>query len=262
MSSIRLYILGSLAQRGEMHGHQLRLLAEEEHVHLWTDISVGALYGAIKRLAVEGLIDVVRVEREGNFPERQIYAINDAGREALANIRLEQLTTLTFRSDPFDLALTRLDGDRLDDVQHIIEGRLQALGMLLEETEEANVRALPYLTLSETFAMQHREHRIRSELDWLRGLLAEVPAIVADEQQRNAGGRAPLPTKSHAQHTVRAIPPAELRAARPGAPSAELQAAPPGAPSAELHAAPPGTPSHTDPTDHTTTPPRKAPTHV
>ena len=40
-----------------MHGHQLRLLAEEEHVALWTDITVGSLYGAIKRLAAEELIE-------------------------------------------------------------------------------------------------------------------------------------------------------------------------------------------------------------
>jgi DNA-binding PadR family transcriptional regulator len=46
-----------------MHGHQLRLLAEEEHVALWTDITVGSLYGAIKRLAAEELIEEVRVER-------------------------------------------------------------------------------------------------------------------------------------------------------------------------------------------------------
>ncbi|WP_216364247.1 PadR family transcriptional regulator [Subtercola boreus] len=231
MSSIRLYILGSLAQRGEMHGHQLRLLAEEEHVHLWTDISVGALYGAIKRLAAEGLIDVVRVEREGNFPERQIYEISDAGRQALAGLRLEQLSTLTFRSDPFDLALTRLDGDRLDDVPHIVESRIRALEVLLEETEEANLRAQPYLTISETFAMEHREHRIRSELDWLRELQARVPDIVADERIRNAGGRPPLPTRSHSHshHTAQAGP----------------------------------APDHlTDPNHHTVTPPGKAPTHV
>jgi hypothetical protein len=42
-----------------MHGHQLRLLAEEEHVALWTDITVGSLYGAIKRLAAEELNEEV-----------------------------------------------------------------------------------------------------------------------------------------------------------------------------------------------------------
>lgn len=210
MSSIRFYILGSLAQHGEMHGHQLRLLAEEEHVHLWTDISVGSLYGAIKRLAVEGLIEVVRVEREGNFPERQVYAISDAGREALAGIRQHQLTDLTFRPDPFDLALTRLDGDGLDEVPAIIQSRVSALETLLAETEAANARALPYLTLSETHAMKHREHRIRAELDWHRQLGEAVPDIVQDERLRNAGGRAPLPTGQHSAPTVHSSPPPPL----------------------------------------------------
>ena len=82
MSSVRLYILGALAVEGPMHGHQLRLLAEKEHVHYWTDISVGSLYGVIKRLAAEGLITELRVEREGNYPERQVYDVSPAGRVA------------------------------------------------------------------------------------------------------------------------------------------------------------------------------------
>ncbi|MDY7557672.1 PadR family transcriptional regulator [Cryobacterium sp. 10C3] len=116
MSSIRLFILGSLAERGPMHGHQLRLLAEEEHVHMWTDISVGAVYGAIKRLATEGLISVARVEREGHYPERQVYEISDAGRRDLAALRLDGLRTIVLKPDPFDLAMTRLDPDRLDEL--------------------------------------------------------------------------------------------------------------------------------------------------
>ena len=55
MSSIRLFILSSFDELGPMHGHRLRLEAERKHVHLWTDISVGAVYGAMKRLAAEGL---------------------------------------------------------------------------------------------------------------------------------------------------------------------------------------------------------------
>ena len=56
MSSIRLFILSSFAEHGPMHGHLLRLVAERMRVPLWTDISVGAVYGAMKRLAAEGLL--------------------------------------------------------------------------------------------------------------------------------------------------------------------------------------------------------------
>ena len=100
MSSIRLYILGALADEGDMHGHQLRQLAEKEHVDEWTDISVGALYGALKRMHAEGLIDEVRTEREGAYPERQVWTITESGQIALGKLRYDGLTQIVARADP------------------------------------------------------------------------------------------------------------------------------------------------------------------
>lgn len=65
MSSIRLFILSCFAEIGPMHGHRLRLEAEGKRLPLWTDISVGAVYGAINRLASEGLLRELLRETEG-----------------------------------------------------------------------------------------------------------------------------------------------------------------------------------------------------
>jgi DNA-binding PadR family transcriptional regulator len=116
-----------------MHGHQLRLLAEEEHVALWTDITVGSLYGAIKRLAAEELIEEVRVERSGAYPQRQVWAITDAGREALGGLRLRALRDIVIKPDPFDIAMTRLDDAHLDDLPAIITARIVSLSATLEQ---------------------------------------------------------------------------------------------------------------------------------
>jgi DNA-binding PadR family transcriptional regulator len=184
VSSIRLFILGSLAQRGEMHGHQLKLLAEQEHVHMWTDISVGGLYGALKRLHAEGLIADVRTEQAGNFPARQVYAITDLGRGALTTLRREGLSEFTLRPDPFDLALTRLDPDRLDSLPEVINARVAMLRELLETTVTSTRRARPYLSLAEVFALEHREQRLLAEIDWHENLREALPDIVADETAR------------------------------------------------------------------------------
>ncbi|MGA9872181.1 MAG: PadR family transcriptional regulator [Rhodococcus sp. (in: high G+C Gram-positive bacteria)] len=184
MSSIRLFVLGSLAQRGEMHGHQLKLLAEEERVHMWTDISVGSLYGALKRLHAEGLTADVRTEHEGNFPARQVYAITSDGRAALARLRASGLSEFVLRPDPFDLALTRLDPDRLDVLPEIIDTRLALLNELLRTTVETNARARPHLTLAEIFALEHREKRLRAEVEWHQELISALPDIVSDESTR------------------------------------------------------------------------------
>ena len=59
MSSIRLFILAGRAPA-----------------------RVGSLYGAIRRLTAEELIEEIRVERVGAYPQRQGWAITDAGGQA------------------------------------------------------------------------------------------------------------------------------------------------------------------------------------
>ena len=199
MSSIRLYILDAMARRGDMHGHSLRLLAEQEHVHLWTDFSVGALYGALKRLAAEGLLTKVRTEREGSYPERQVYGITDAGRDVLADLHRQHLEQVAFRPDPFDLALSRPDPERLDELADALDVRLITLRRMLAETERENARARPYLSLAEAHALLHREHRLRTELEWHQTLVAALPDVIADERAR-ALEPEPLPTTEHRGH--------------------------------------------------------------
>jgi DNA-binding PadR family transcriptional regulator len=184
VSSIRLYILGALAEEGEMHGHQLRQLAEKEHVHLWTDVSVGSLYGALKRLAAEGLIDEVRVEREGSYPERQVWRISEAGRAALSALRVEALREVVVRPDPFDLAMSRLDRDRLDELPAHIEARIDELRGRLAEREATLVRITRYLTPTEHFVLAHGTDRLRADLAWHERLLERLPELIADELDR------------------------------------------------------------------------------
>jgi DNA-binding PadR family transcriptional regulator len=174
MSSIRLYILGALANEGEMHGHQLRQLADKEYVTLWTDISVGALYGALKRMAHEGLIEESRTEREGGYPERQIWRITAEGRIALARLREEALGEVVFRPDPFDLAMSRLDRDRLDEFPAVLELRLQRLRAMLAH-ERAKIEQIEQnLSVNEKFVARHRDARLEAEIAWHESLLERI----------------------------------------------------------------------------------------
>jgi DNA-binding PadR family transcriptional regulator len=182
VSSIRIFILGSLEQRGPMHGHQLRLLAEQEHVAMWTDITVGGLYGALKRLATEDLIEQVRVEQAGSYPPRQIWSITSAGREALSGLRLRALSDIVIKPDPFDLAMTRLDPDHLADLPVTVAARTASLSAMLNEWEARAAAADRYLTVAEKLMLNHRLNRLRAEITWHRELADHLPEIIADEQ--------------------------------------------------------------------------------
>jgi DNA-binding PadR family transcriptional regulator len=184
VSSIRLYILDALVEEGPMHGHQLRLLAEKEHVQEWTDISVGALYGALKRLAADGLIEEVRAEREGAYPERQVYEITAAGRISLGVEKRNALREIVVRPDPFDLALSRLDRDNLGDLDDVLSARIAHLKALLAEIKAHNTSIGQYLTFTEKFVVGHKAARVRAELEWHEELYKQLPEIIAAEKAR------------------------------------------------------------------------------
>ena len=167
-----------------MHGHQLRLLAEKEHVQEWTDISVGALYGALKRMHADGLIEEVRAEREGSYPERQVYAITDAGRESLAVTKREALREIVVRADPFDLAMSRLDRERLDELEAVLAARLGTMRAMVADAEVHNASIAQYLTFTEKFVMDHKIERLRAEITWLNDLTKHLPEIIAAESAR------------------------------------------------------------------------------
>jgi DNA-binding PadR family transcriptional regulator len=184
VSSIRVFILGALADRGPMHGHQLRLLAEKEHVHMWTDFHVGGIYGALKRLLAEELVEPVRTERDGARPERQIVSITEAGRIALDHLRLETLSDFALKPDPFDLALARVGKDIADELPDILRARRAAIAATAEHHAARLEHVSQFLNLTEQHVMQHQTHRLQAELDWLDSVLADLPAIVAAEKTR------------------------------------------------------------------------------
>ena len=184
MSSIRLFILSALDIEGEMHGHQLRQLAEKEHIDMWTDITVGGLYGAIKRLAAEGLIEEARVEREGAYPERQVWRITDAGHEALHSLRFEGLRDIVVKPDPFDLAFARMDLNEADALPAVLEARLARLKAMVAETEAHTSVVHQYLSVGEIHVMKHKTDRLRAEIAWHEELIQKLPEILSDERSR------------------------------------------------------------------------------
>lgn len=177
-----------------MHGHRLRLEAEHKYVSLWTDISVGAVYGAMKRLAAEGLLREAGREREGNRPTRQLYEITEEGRHALAALRRAGLSEVWFKYDPFDLALTRSDPEARETLPSVLAERLEMVRALLAENSKINEQAHDYISLAEQWALRHTQYRLEAEVAYLTDLLAAASDIVADQ-------RHPSPRKTKARRS-------------------------------------------------------------
>ncbi|MCA2186362.1 PadR family transcriptional regulator [Nonomuraea cavernae] len=184
MSSVRVFILGTLARRGAMHGHQIRQSAQRDHTELWTDIKVGSLYGALHRMAGEGLIEEVRTEQEGSLPARTIYEITEDGRLELESLRDAALRDTKLAPDPVDLALQLSEDVPTPILASTIRDRLGALTCKLEEWRRLKEVAAPYLTPLETHGFDHTLMRLETEVTWHEGLLKALSVTPAGVVER------------------------------------------------------------------------------
>lgn len=180
MSAIRLFVLGTLATAGPLHGHQIRQQAQTDRTEVWADVQPGSLYGALKRLAAEGLIREVRTERQGNRPERTVYEITAQGRGALAALRDDALERIAGKNDPFDLALA-LSRDLPEEyLERIVTARVSALRARESSLRLRVEKADPYVNEAERMVLLHLVERTAAEVRWHEELLARMPKIATD----------------------------------------------------------------------------------
>lgn len=180
MSSIRLFILGTLAASGPLHGHQIRQQAQSDRTDMWADVPVGSLYGALKRLAHEGLVREVRTERVGNRPERTVYEITREGHRALDAVRDQALRELVLRNDPFDLALSQSRDLPEETLTQIVANRLAGLRVQESSLRHRAETADIYLNEAERMVLRHLIERAAAEVRWHEELLGRMPKIAAD----------------------------------------------------------------------------------
>src|ERR1700746_89027 len=122
MNLSRLMILGLLAERGPMHGHQIRRTAELTNAEVWGGITGGALYSERRKLDGEGLVQAVREEQVGRRPARTVYQITREGRLELVVQRDAALEVIFGSADPVSVVLLFAAG--LDAAE--LAGRLAA----------------------------------------------------------------------------------------------------------------------------------------
>ncbi len=190
MNPTRLFVLGALAKHGPMYGHQLRRDARLDRADMWSDVRPGSLYGALHRLAAEGLIEPVRTERAGNLPARTVYAITAEGERELRVLRAEALAEVGLRPDPVDLALAMSGDVDEDTLRGYIEDRIRALGADAARFAHHRDRAWPDQTVADDLVVEHARLRIEAEVAWHQLVLDRIGKLAADSEYREDAHRA------------------------------------------------------------------------
>lgn len=170
-----------------MHGHQIRRAAQLDHLDVWTDVKPGSLYGALQRMAAEGLVRPVRTERQGGRPPRTVYEITTEGRHELEIHRSTALRETRLIPDPIDLALVHVHGMAEESVSAALRARRASLSHQHQSMVHLRDQADPYLTAMERMIFEHSLRRLQLELDWHDELLDQLPKLLAAEAAEPEG---------------------------------------------------------------------------
>jgi DNA-binding PadR family transcriptional regulator len=194
MNPTRLFVLGALASRGPMYGHQIRRDARVDRTELWSEVRPGSLYGALHRMHSEGLIEPVRTEQEGNLPARTVYAITAEGHKELRTLRAEALRQVGLRPDPVDLALAMSADLDQDTLRGFFADRRQALASQAAFFAHERERGWPDQGAADELIMDHAIARIEAELRWHDMVLDRIGKLSfasapSSPQDATAGGR-------------------------------------------------------------------------
>ena len=168
MNLSRLMILGLLADRGPMHGHQIRRAGELTNAEVWGGITGGAIYSELRKLGAEGLIRAVREEQVGRRPARTVYEITGEGRLELVVQRDAALDVVFGSADPVSVVLLFAAGGDAAELGERLAARRRRIAVQLEsmtaERERLTARGvLPPLAAG---AFRRGELRLEAELRW------------------------------------------------------------------------------------------------
>ena len=183
MNLSRLTILGLLAERGPMHGHQIRRTAELTNAEVWGGITGGALYSELRKLHAEDLIRPVREEQVGRRPARTVYEITGEGRLELIVQRDAALDVVFGSADPVSVVLLFAAGGDAADISGQLTARRRRVAAELAAmtAERSRLTAQGFLSPLAIAAFRRGELRLEAELRWHEEF--ERPAAAAPDEE-------------------------------------------------------------------------------
>ncbi|GAB90014.1 PadR family transcriptional regulator [Gordonia rhizosphera] len=167
-------VLGLVAER-PMHPYEMFSTTVERREDRLVKFRPGTLYHAVDRLASKGLISVHDVQREGNRPERTVYAITDAGRTALDHSLERILARHPVEYPELYLALSEAHGLPRVRVIELLGERLAAMRTDLDDVLAAQALAREQCR-PEMFILDMgcRAATLSAQIGWLDDLVTRL----------------------------------------------------------------------------------------
>jgi DNA-binding PadR family transcriptional regulator len=173
-SALGLIVLWLLSQK-PLHVYGMQKLLEAEGKGRVVNVrSRASLYQALERLMRLGLVEVSETVRIAGYPDRIVYAITDAGREAAREWLRAMLRDTGEEFPEFVAAVSLVFALSPDDAREQLEQRERRLAGELAETETAMTDVPPGLPRLFVLEEEYRRAMLAAELAWLRGVIDDL----------------------------------------------------------------------------------------
>jgi DNA-binding PadR family transcriptional regulator len=193
-------VLGTLAQHGPRHGHEIRRIAEVTNVGEWGGVSVGALYRELRTMEGEGLVEAIRTEQVGRRPARTVYAVTGEGLLELGMLREQAIRNIHWWPDPLGVALSFASaGTDREELASWLRSRRETLALTAARLAEDRERmvAKGWLNPFQATVMYRGQLHAESEVRWHD----EFTKILAELPDEDPGGQASEPAGAPSQGT-------------------------------------------------------------
>ena len=171
MNENELLLLGMLISQSQ-HGYQINEFIERELSHL-TNMKKGSAYATLDRLCKEDYVSV-RMEQEGNRPQRKVYSITVAGEAQFFKLLRENLSTTERMVFAGDVGLMLLDHLPYSEVAELLSQRLVQLRRKIAEHDAAPKHGHG---LGVDLALEHLMLMQKAEAGWLEQTIARLQEL-------------------------------------------------------------------------------------
>jgi len=171
---LALALLALLAER-PMHPYEMAQTMKERHQEEVIKLNYGSLYTVVDTLHRHELITVTGTQKDGNRPERTIYAITDAGTAELHDWLRTLIAEPAKEYPRFEAGISLVGLLPPDEALAAVEQREAALAessasleRLIEDLRRAGLPKLAWIELD------YRLTVLRTERSWLTGFAAAI----------------------------------------------------------------------------------------
>jgi DNA-binding PadR family transcriptional regulator len=169
----RLLILGVL-HRGDFHPYEIKRRLEAAMVECYTDVDVGTLYYAVRKLEKDNLIEAVAQERVARGGMRTIYRVTPAGQVDFRRELHRQFETDGPVLQTLYGALLFLHLADAEIVKQTLRARIARLDELIAKLAPIRQDFLGKLSTGGESLLDHIGRQRRLDRTWLKDLLSEI----------------------------------------------------------------------------------------